>query len=102
VDAGPLQAANGQLGRSFEALADQVREAIARSVGRTVAKAVAEAALADPPADAGLPPRPPRGEASTASVAREGGRHRSPEEYVSCELCVSRNGSRKSWRATTL
>jgi hypothetical protein len=62
VDAGPLQAANGQLGRSFEALAGQVREAIARSIGRTVAEAVAEAvhaALSGSPADAGLPPRPP-------------------------------------------
>jgi hypothetical protein len=52
----------GQLGRSFEAQASQVREAIARSIGRTVAEAVAEAvhvALTDSPADAGLPPAPP-------------------------------------------
>jgi hypothetical protein len=98
----------GRLGRSFEDLAGQVREAIARSIGRTVAEAV-QAALAESPAAPDLPPRPPRGEASTASVARErpprgeastasvareGGRHRSPEECVSCELCVSRNGSR--------
>jgi hypothetical protein len=56
----------GRLGRSFEGLAGQVREAIARSLGRTVAEVVAEAvhaALADPPADPDLPPpypvRPP-------------------------------------------
>jgi hypothetical protein len=52
----------GRLGRSFDTLAGQVREAMARSVGRTVAEAVAEAvqaALADSPAGAGLPPRPP-------------------------------------------
>jgi hypothetical protein len=51
-----------RLGRSFDTLAGQVREAIARSIGRTVAEAVAEAvhaALADAPADAGLLPRPP-------------------------------------------
>jgi hypothetical protein len=51
-----------RLGRSFDTLAGQVREALARSVGRTVAEAVAEAvhtALADRPADAGLPPAPP-------------------------------------------
>jgi hypothetical protein len=50
-----------RLGRSFDTLADQVREALARSVGRTVAEAAAEAvyaALADSPADAGLPPAP--------------------------------------------
>jgi hypothetical protein len=43
-----------RLGRSFESLAGQVREAIARSIGRTVAEAVAEAvhaALAASPAD---------------------------------------------------
>jgi hypothetical protein len=52
----------GRLGRSFDGLAGQVREAIARSIGRTVAEAVAEAvhaALADSPADAGLPPALP-------------------------------------------
>jgi hypothetical protein len=56
----------GRLGRSFEALAGQVREAIARSIGHTVAEAVAEAvhaALADSPANPDLPPpypgRPP-------------------------------------------
>jgi hypothetical protein len=56
----------GRLGRSFEALAGQVREAIARSIGRTVAETVAEAvqaALAASPADPELPPpypgRPP-------------------------------------------
>jgi hypothetical protein len=51
----------GRLGRSFEALAGQVREALARSIGRTVADAVAEAvhaALADSPADAALLPAP--------------------------------------------
>src|SRR6516165_7616728 len=51
----------GRLGRSFDSLAGQVREAIARSIGRTVAEAVAEAvhaALADSPADAGLLPAP--------------------------------------------
>jgi hypothetical protein len=55
-----------RLGRSFDTLAGQVREAIARSIGRTVAEAVAEAvhaALADSPADADVPPsypgRPP-------------------------------------------
>jgi hypothetical protein len=53
----------GRLGRSFDTLAEQVREAIARSIGRTVAEAVAEAvhvALADPPADPDLLPAPPR------------------------------------------
>jgi hypothetical protein len=56
----------GRLGHSFETLAGQVREAIARSIGRTVAEAVAEAvhaALAVSPADSDLPPsypgRPP-------------------------------------------
>ena len=56
----------GRLGRSFEGLAGQVREAIARNIGRTVADAVAEAvraALAVSPADSELPPsypgRPP-------------------------------------------
>jgi hypothetical protein len=52
----------GRLARSMETLAGQVREAIARSIGRTVAEAMAEAvhaALADWPADAGLPPAPP-------------------------------------------
>jgi hypothetical protein len=56
----------GRLGRSFEALAGQVREALARSIGRTVAEAVAEAvhaALAASTADPDLPPpypgRPP-------------------------------------------
>jgi hypothetical protein len=52
----------GRLGRSFDTLAGQVREAIAHSIGRTVAEAVAEAvhaALADLPAGTGLPPRPP-------------------------------------------
>jgi hypothetical protein len=56
----------GRLGRSFDSLAVQVREAIARGIGRTVAEAVAEAvhaALADSPADPDLPPpypgRPP-------------------------------------------
>jgi hypothetical protein len=51
----------GRLGRSFDSLAVQVREAIARSVGRTVAEAVTEAvqaALAASPADAALPPAP--------------------------------------------
>jgi hypothetical protein len=41
-----------RLGRSFDTLAGQVREAIARSIGQTVAEAVSEAvhaALADPP-----------------------------------------------------
>jgi hypothetical protein len=56
----------GRLGRSFDTLAGQAREAIARSIGRTVAEAVAEAvqaALAESPADPDLPPpypgRPP-------------------------------------------
>jgi hypothetical protein len=52
----------GRLGRSFEALAEQMCEALARSIGRTVAEAVAEAvhaALADSQAEHGLPPRPP-------------------------------------------
>jgi hypothetical protein len=52
-----------RLGRSFDTLAGQVREAIARSIGRTVAEAVAEAvhaALADSPADSpNLPPASP-------------------------------------------
>jgi hypothetical protein len=55
-----------RLGRSFDSLAGQVREAIARNIGRTVAEAVAEAvqaALANAPADSDLPPsypgRPP-------------------------------------------
>jgi hypothetical protein len=51
-----------RLGRSFENLAGQVREAIACSIGRTAAEAVAEAvhaALAESSADAGLPPAPP-------------------------------------------
>jgi hypothetical protein len=45
----------GRLGRSFEGLAGQVREALARSVGRTVAEAV-QAALAVSSADPDLPP----------------------------------------------
>jgi hypothetical protein len=52
----------GRLGRSFDSLAGQVREAISRSIGRTVAEAVAEAvhaALAQSPVDPGLPPAPP-------------------------------------------
>jgi hypothetical protein len=47
------------LRRSFEALAEQVRDAIARAIGRTVAEAVSEAihaALAEP----GSLPAPPR------------------------------------------
>src|SRR5262245_60395888 len=53
---------SARLGRSFDSLAGQVREAMARSIGRTVAEAVAEAvhaALADPAADPSLPPAPP-------------------------------------------
>jgi hypothetical protein len=55
----------GRLGRSFDTLAVQVREAIARNIGRTVAEAVAEAvhaALAASTADRDLPhpyPGPP-------------------------------------------
>jgi hypothetical protein len=33
----------GRLGRSFDSLAEQVREAVARAIGRTVAEAVSEA-----------------------------------------------------------
>ena len=56
----------GRLGRSFDSLAVQVREAIARNIGRTVAEAVAEAvhaAMAVSPADSDVSPsypgRPP-------------------------------------------
>jgi hypothetical protein len=52
----------GRLSRSFEALAGQVREAMARNIGRTVAEAV-HAALAVSPADSDVSPsypgRPP-------------------------------------------
>jgi hypothetical protein len=62
------------LARSFDTLASQVREAIARNIARTVAQAVAEAvqaALPDSPAGAGLP-APSSSVAVPASVGRGG------------------------------